>query len=161
MPLHAGSVLRFYGAKLLLIGMIGAALACFATAYPVLLNRFDRPPEASELLTALTAHIALAWLGNACAFPFNTRLVPQRSVSLTGLLLVLALSLAGYGLRNELPAALKGAARILPPAFRVMDALLRFGQMRPGAFAAVMLFAVVYALSVSGIAWRLLKRRLF
>jgi hypothetical protein len=141
--LHAGSVLRFYGAKLLL-------------------NRFDRPPEASELLTALTAHIALAWLGSACAFPFNIRLVPQRSVSLTGLLLVLALSLAGYGLRNELPAALKGAAWIVPPAFRVMDALLlRFEEMRPGAFAAVMLFAVAYALAVSGIAWRLLKRRVF
>ncbi|WP_080831991.1 hypothetical protein [Cohnella massiliensis] len=159
--LHAGNAVRYYRAKLLLIMLIGAALAVGAVAYPAILDKFDRPPDLSELTAALTAHIAIAWLGIGCASLFSSKLIGRKQTSLIGLLLVLALAIAGFGVSERLPELIKFVAWSLPPAFRVMDVLIRFDERSAGGVAFTIAFAALYSLALMEIACRLMKRKLF
>ncbi|MBB6675043.1 hypothetical protein [Cohnella nanjingensis] len=159
--LHARSLTAYYVAKLLLLSGFGSALGLFATLYPALLRKFDRSPSLLELGAALLAHGVLVLLGIGCAAFFTEKSVPGRPFALAGLAIVVILSVAGKGLANALPDAVAPAAWLLPPAFRVMDALIRSETVGGWGIALSLAVAALYAILLMALFVRLMSRKQF
>ncbi|MCC3376657.1 hypothetical protein [Cohnella sp. REN36] len=159
--LHARGTRVYYAAKLVTIGGIGWLLGLLATLYPALLHKFDRTPTFPELGTAFLAHAALAALGIGCAVFFTEKSVPSRPYALAGLAIVLTVSIAGQGLAQALPDAVRPAVWLVPPAFRVMDVLVRYEALPGWRIALTLLFAAVYAAALVALFVALMNRKKF
>ncbi|MBB3114368.1 hypothetical protein FHS18_006489 [Paenibacillus phyllosphaerae] len=121
--LHARSLVRTVIAKLLYLWLFTMPLALFAVLYPALFHKFDRTPAAHELLLATASHLALSLLGIAVSVFFTSRFVPKLSTAVTGLLTVVAVSVAGEGIRHALPEGARFLGWLLPPVHAVYGAL--------------------------------------
>lgn len=159
--LYARSVTYYYAVKLLLLGAIGAALALFATAYPIVFRAFDRTPTAGEALTAWLSHAIAAGLGIACALFFADKRTSEKTTSLLGLIALLGVSLGGQGIANRLPDSAAWVAWIIPPVFRIADTLFRLQELPVAHIAWTLLFAAAYAIVLAAAYIRVSRRLLF
>ncbi|MFC4601537.1 hypothetical protein [Cohnella hongkongensis] len=159
--LHAGNLYKYYLGRALPLVLIVAALSLATTVYPILLARFDRQPGAGEMLAAYVAHLGLSLLGMALSYLFTNKLVRKLSEAVIGLILVVAVSLAGGGIREALPDSVRFLASLLPPVFPLIDALNEYHDFRPMDKAIVLLAPYGYSAVLFCIFLRLMGKRKF
>lgn len=159
--LYTRSITFYYAIKLLLLEFICILLALFATVYPILFDKFDRTPTIAEALFAWLCHAVIAAVGIASALFFSDKRLSRKTMSLLGLLTVLAISLAGQGLMNQLPRSLDWIVWIVPPAYRVADALIRYQELTAATVAGILLYSVTYAVLLTAVFIRVSRRILF
>lgn len=159
--LFARSVATYYAVKLLLLELICVFLALFATVYPILFDKFDRTPSFAEALFAWLCHTIVAALGIACALFFSDKRLSHKTMSLFGLLALLAISMAGQGLANRLPEQISWIVWIMPPAYRIAEIFIRYQELSAGTIAWTLLYATVYAGLVATAFVRVSRRLLF
>lgn len=157
--LHAGSLSRLTAAKLLYAWLFMTPVAVMVVLYPALLHKFDRAPSISELMAALAGHLSLSLLGIACGVFFTARFVPRLTTSAPGLLAVVALTLAGGGIRQMLPDSLAPLVWALPPVNLVMNALNGYPQAGELPLWAACSFSVAYGLAALAVFVLLLRRK--
>lgn len=159
--IYTRNVTYYYAIKLLLLKMLCIVLALFATAYPIVFDKFDRTPSVAEAVIAWLCHVVIAALGIACALFFSDKRLSRKALSLLGLLAVLALSLAGQGLINQLPDSLDWIVWIVPPAYRIADLLIRFHELQAGTIFRFLLYATAYSALLAAAFVRVSRRILF
>jgi len=153
--LHAGSRVRYEAARLLAAFFLTVILGVFALLYPVARGAFQHKPSGFELISGLYGHVSLSLV--MILLVWHLALAPRsyRDLLLSQLL-VLAAALAGKGIEEWLPRALRPAAWLIPPVFRVNDALLNQSLYPTARYLGLMAAPAVYALILAALGfWRL------
>lgn len=159
--LHARSLVRLSGAKLLYAWIFASGLGLFAVIYPALLGRLERFPSWEELGMASLYHISLAGLGVSLAGWFTVKLFESRFYAILILCTWLALAFGAGGIGNALPEGWSWMTYILPPLQLTLHALTFYDELGTGAKWLPVGAAVVYAaVSATLLLWTLHRRRL-
>lgn len=158
---HARNVVKYYLAKLIVGWLLPCFLALLTTIYPVLFDKFDRQPDAAEFMVAISAHLAVSALGFVLSALFTSKWVPKLYMSAGGLLLTMALSLAGQGIERTLPHAWRALAWLLPPAYKTIAMLSGYDEASGAEVALGLLLPLIYALLAAVIFLQMMNRRLF
>ena len=156
--LHAGSRIRYEAARLLAAFLLTAALSVLALLLPVLRGAFVHRPSGLELASGLYAHLSLSlvmillvWL-----MSFTGR---NYLDILLSLIFVLAASLGGKGIEQWLPQVLRPVAWLIPPVFRVNDALFNQPTYSTPHYLGLLAVPALYALILAAAGfWRLGRR---
>lgn len=157
--LHTGGRARYEAARLAACGLVLAGLSLIATFYPALKGAFDHRPTATELVTGLYAHLALSFLMAVFVWLIERDGKGSYLNTFVLLLLLLVLSVGGQGILLWLPDGLRPLAWLLPPVFRVNDALVNIASYSQAEYLTKLLAPVWYGLILLGFGfWRLKKQ---
>ncbi|WP_147355712.1 hypothetical protein [Cohnella faecalis] len=148
-------------AKIVVGWLLPCLLAVLTTIYPVLLDKFDRQPDAAEFMVAMSGHLTVSLLGFVISVLFTSKWVPKLYMSTGGLLLTMALSIAGQGIERSLPHAWRGLAWLLPPAYKTIAMLSGYEAANGAEIALGLFLPLFYAFLGAVIFLRRMNRRLF
>ncbi|GGN96945.1 hypothetical protein [Saccharibacillus kuerlensis] len=157
--MHARSLVRLSGAKLLYAWIFASVLGLLAVLYPTLLGRFERFPMLEELLMGLLYHVSLAGLGVSLAGWFTVKLFESRFYAMLGLFTWIALAFGARGIGEALPGGWEWLTHILPPLQLALHAMIFYGDIGTGAKWLPIGAALGYGVLSAGILLRVLHRR--
>ncbi|WP_058304381.1 hypothetical protein [Gorillibacterium timonense] len=157
--LHVGKRIRYEWARLAAAGLLVTGLSLFATFYPLLRGAFQLRPSGAELLTGFYSHLSLSLLMISLVWVIEGDGKRNYMNNLFLLILFIALSIGGQGILAELPESLRFAGWILPPVFRVNDALLNSDVLSTGEYLTKLAAPIWYSMLLLGLGFVRLRKQ--
>ena len=126
--LHAGSVRTYLIGRTAMIFLLCTSLSLFAMMYPMVTNMFDQAVTWTQWLTAFAVHIEMSLLGMLIALFFNKTFVKNTSLSISGMLFVLIVTLSMQGVVNSAGSGFSLLFWVLPPAIETFSILMNYDK---------------------------------